>query len=103
MEFEPMQTWEQEFQNEPIELKYHTSWDWLMPVVEKVMSCYNNDSFLRTFGMKNEEDGQFMVRFNMRPLFEADTLIEATYEAVVSFIEEHNEDKNGHLEKNKYD
>ena len=76
------------------QLQYHKSWDWLMPVVEKIAKIkikYSNDSdnyspYPRTFGMQDEE-GNFMVRLNIQPLFIAPTLIEATWLAVVDFIQ----------------
>ena len=48
------------------ELKYHESWDWLMPVVEKIYQLDSNADF---FGSIN---------------------LEATYKEVVEFINEHN-------------
>jgi len=48
------------------ELQYHTSWDWLMPVVEKIYQLDSNADF---FGSIN---------------------LEATYKEVVEFIKEHN-------------
>lgn len=76
--------------------RYHSSWDWLMPVVEKITGLkYKTDNenvfdnsdtaHLRTFGMKNEA-GEFMVRFNRFGLFCSPQLINATWLAVVAFI-----------------
>ena len=45
---------------------YHTSWDWLMPVVEKIYQLDSNANF---FGSIN---------------------LEATYKEVVEFIKAHN-------------
>lgn len=83
-------------------LKYHTSWDWLMPVVEKISQhryedygkCepYQDCAYPRTFGMLTEE-GKPMVRINASSLFIADTLIEAAWLAVVDFIKYYNEKK----------
>lgn len=73
------------------ELNYH-SWDKLIPVIEKIYRLDFNDnkiSFLsspRTFGMVNEDTGKIMVRLNGFSLHEADTLIEATYLAVVEYV-----------------
>lgn len=79
------------------DLKYHTSWDWLMPVIDKISlhqyddksweGCppYNDYAWPRTFGMISE-DGKYLFRFNAQPLFEADKLIDAAWQAVVYFI-----------------
>lgn len=74
--------------------KYSSSWDWLMPVVEKICRMRIGDgkeqtdyAYPRTFGMLNEETGEIMVRLNGSFLFQSDTLIRATYGAVVDFIQ----------------
>lgn len=76
--------------------KYHISWDELMPVVEKISRLNMPDPdgvsetwqpWPRTFGMLNDDTGNPMVRFNRYPVFEATTLIEAVWLAVVYFIE----------------
>lgn len=81
------------------QIKFHTSWDWLMPVLEKICRTkvgdgikYIDHAYPRTFGMTNKElldNDNMMVRLNGGPLFDAPTLIEATYMAVVQFIKEH--------------
>ena len=48
------------------ELKYHKSWDWLMPVVEKIYSLDAHIDFFRVINL------------------------EATYKAVVEFIKQYN-------------
>jgi len=75
------------------ELKYHKSWDWLMPVIEKIsnteMTYKNVDKkffpYPRTFGMKDDH-GEFMFRFNVGQLFIEEKLIDAAYKAVINFI-----------------
>ena len=74
--------------------KYASSWDWLMPVVEKICRMRIGDgkeqvnyAYPRTFGMLNEETGEIMIRFNGFPLFQSDTLICSTYGAVIDFIQ----------------
>jgi hypothetical protein len=74
--------------------KYESSWDWLMPVVEKICRTRIGDgkeqtdfAYPRTFGMLNEETGEIMVRLNGSFLFQSDTLISATYGAVIDFIQ----------------
>ena len=56
------------------EMRFHTSWDWLMPVVVK---CFNEDD--------SNDDLNF--RLNDALL---ETNIDSLYEAVVEFINEHN-------------
>ncbi len=57
------------------ELKYHSSWDWLMPVVEK---CF----------VKQEEvSDDLSFKLNDALL---ETNIESLYKAVVEFIKQHN-------------
>lgn len=76
-------------------LKYYSQWGQLMPVVEKIVAIrYEGDetAYLRTFGMRNH-DGNYMVRFNWCSLHEANTLLWATYSAVVDFIEMQNAKK----------
>lgn len=87
-------------------MKYHTSWDWLMPVVEKISNYrwpeyygtrgktdddgpYDDCVCPRTFGMR-DKDGKYMVRFNASVLVIADTLIEATWLAVICFVKDYN-------------
>lgn len=76
------------------ELPFYSSWEFLMSIVEKICRLKVGDdkeyveySYPRTFGMLNDKTGQIMVRLNGHQLFEADTLIEATWKAVVDFIE----------------
>ena len=56
----------------PEEMKYHTSWDWLMPVVQK---C---------FEVAEHEDDFFAISGNL-------PYMDSTYKAVVEFIKDHNE------------
>ena len=89
-----------------VNLKYHTSWDWLMPVVEKIESLgvkfwvkgntcrvYINrelaelDSNVEWNGISTEFEGFFFI------YFEEKTKKEATYKAVVEFIKWYNENK----------
>lgn len=82
------------------DLIFHSSWNWMMPVVEKIskIKClWDNEQagetdtyYPRTFGMLNTETKRPMVRLNSNCVFEADTLIEATWLAVVDFIQWYN-------------
>jgi hypothetical protein len=74
-----------------VRLYYHKSWEYLMPVVEKIIDYKYDDepdgtAFLRTFGMKDEQ-GLYMVRFNRCVLHSEETLLNATYMACLDFIE----------------
>lgn len=86
------------------DLKFERSWDWLMPVVEKISqhiyeSYTDNNGYKdvtshdraypRTFAMIDSE-GQWMVRINRMPLEQGDSLIATTYSAVVEFIKWYN-------------
>lgn len=81
----------------PQSLRYHVSWDWLMPVVVKISHTpligaedHKDVCYPITFNMPTE-DGKVMVRLCGFQLHTADTLIEATYAAVVDFIQFENE------------
>ena len=56
------------------DLQYHTSWDWLMPVVQK---C---------FEVAEHEDDFFAISGNL-------PYMDSTYKAVVEFIKEYNQNK----------
>lgn len=83
-------------------LKYHSSWDWLMPVIEKISKIpllnWDNTTctdpqdvcWPRTFGMPTEDGKNVMVRFNGFSLHTAPTLIEAAHMAVYEVAEYHN-------------
>lgn len=88
------------------ELQYHSSWSWLMPIIEKISTYhypeyygkrgkteddgdYDDCAYPRTFGMRDKE-GKYMVRINANTLHSANTLIEATWMAVIDFIQWYN-------------
>lgn len=74
--------------------KYHTSWDWLMPVIEKIskIPLLNHDNtpcadpqdtcYPRTFGMPTTNGTHVMFRFNDFRTHTADTVIKAAHQAV---------------------
>ena len=59
------------------ELKYHESWDWLMPVIREVQTRYEVDEGIEI----DYDELQHAVM---------DNDIERVYEQVVEFIKEHN-------------
>lgn len=70
-------------------LKYHTSWDWLIPVVEKIelLGYSVEKNFQRV-----DKDWQCLITKGNDILFQefAYDSIEAMYQVVVSFIEFYN-------------
>ena len=61
--------------NEVLEYKFHTSWDWLMPVVEKIFALAVADENIELF-------------YDVQTHIPDKT---ATYNAVVEFIKEYND------------
>ena len=78
------------------ELEYDTSWDWLMPVVEKIeglaIEKYNpikvEINGTSTYIKKASEP-----RFNISRAYSVKSRIQATHKAVVEFIKWYNENK----------
>lgn len=73
-------------------LKYHSSWDWLMPVVEKIeldnsaVVINNNECMIVHYGKPDESiEKDFSKTFNS-----GNTKIETTWIAVVAFIKFYN-------------
>ena len=62
------------YEDERHDLQYHTSWDWLMPVVEKIDDMFGND---------NQVDDYINKVHNAVLLFDIDEV----YQAVIEFIE----------------
>lgn len=71
-------------------LRYHNSWDWLMPVVEKIESLLPDDSIV-TIEYKDclipilNDQEPFTIHTNR------DTKLEAVYYAVLQFIQWYNQ------------
>ena len=87
-------------------LKYHTSWGWLMPVVEKIESLPDGKWYIHIQGNTvSIEDGNetplwdyhinhedpIMALFPQKP---DNKPIESVYQAIVEFIKWYNENKN---------
>ena len=63
-----------------IELYYHSSWDWLMPVIDKIMGiCFSNDE------SGTHDSNQF---YEIRDCIPD---INQTYQSVINFIKWYNE------------
>ena len=76
-------------------LKYHTSWDWLMPVVENIRGIENGDGGRYTFNWKDYkvwfskwQDGSGII--SECCMISGTTPIQAIYESVVEFIKWYN-------------
>ena len=74
----------QEYYESLSELRYHTSWDWLIPVVEKIRVPYNNTEIT---GEKYEN----IISVLAEGCVEANQL--QVYEAVVEFIKTYNDEQ----------
>ena len=83
----------------PIEsMQYHSSWDWLVPVVEKIENLNtNNDEYYTDFYFQatnfvQNYTASFIDRNNLEIAHcDSETRIGATYNAVVEFIKWYNE------------
>ena len=75
-------------------LKYHKSWSWLMPVVDKIRELdrkiRNEDTpihnLFRTFCFKNYEEDTYYTRIEGMPVKSGKTPIESVYNAVVDYL-----------------
>lgn len=83
-------------------LRYHSSWDWLMPVVEKIeqIKCVNVYTSKTTHGEFSIEISYETPSYagiqNNKSIFIKDktlTKIESTYKAAIEFIKWYNEQK----------
>lgn len=77
------------------ELQYHSSWDWLMPVVEKIESDERYDVNILQYGTCIFDNQREIVNNIANISF--DKKIDHTYDAVVHFIKDYNKKKVDHL------
>tara|TARA_B110000037_G_C16846481_1_gene394010 strand:- start:36 stop:392 length:357 start_codon:yes stop_codon:yes gene_type:complete len=70
------------------ELMFHDSWDWLMPVVEKIESDERYDVDILQYGTRITDNQKEIVNNIANISF--DKKIDHTYQAVVEFINEYN-------------
>jgi hypothetical protein len=77
-------------------IKYHTSWDWLMPVVEKIENFGNCDIQIHSHIFYiNFENGNYKKDFHR---YENLTKLEMVWLAVVEFIKWYDETKNTNVQ-----
>ena len=74
------------------ELKFHLSWDWLMPVVEKInlLDDYRYTVYIASMDTRIEDNitGDVVVDINCK--HSIDGLKKSVHEAVVEFIKKYN-------------
>ena len=77
-----------------IPLQYDTSWEWLMPVVEKIRKCKcydRGDVFNYQFIIHNNKVEYYAGGYTKKPSkFFNGSDIEAVYKAVLEFIKDYN-------------
>ncbi len=80
-------------------MRYHKSWDWLMPVVEKIEIGLQEE--FRVVILETEcsifqktEDGNLRICFKEVAASEETEKIRAAYKAIVEFIKWYNEQQN---------
>ena len=77
-------------------LKFHSSWDWLMPVVEKVTSLIQEKLYIPIGKYKEYEEQHNLYGIQWRKLFDYQSYnffkarIESIYKAIVEFIKWYN-------------
>jgi hypothetical protein len=77
------------------DFRYHISWDWLMPVVEKIGKLYEeafpkNDEFIRRIMAKEDPIDKEYIDVISTSIY---TPIDEVYQIVVEFIKWHNAQK----------
>lgn len=72
------------------ELQYHSSWDWIMPVVEKI---HSDTDFWVTIYYRSCKVFPMNIGVEMEILIEEKPTIEAVWIAVVEFIKWHNNEQ----------
>ena len=74
------------------ELKFHTSWDWLMPVIEKIEGTITENGY---YDVRPHIDRTTIVDdcFHIYIECDGDNRFMNTYKAVVEFIKQYNDGK----------
>ena len=73
----------------PEEPQYHTSWDWLMPVVVKCFAIHDDEEFMYDKWTEKADNLNYILN---NALLEIN--IQSLYQAVVEFIKTYNDDNN---------
>lgn len=75
------------------ELKYHTSWDWLMPVVEKINVLDNREYDVIIWRSDCHINNREEILFESSILKRKDTLILVVWGCIVQFLKWYNQNK----------
>jgi len=82
------------------DFKYHTSWDWLMPVVEKICNTEMTFKLESVFEWDNKEkyNPKYSMEirdggFHLKGSDQSKNLIEVVYQSVIQFIQWYNQTK----------
>lgn len=82
---------------EPKNLEYHSSWDWLMPVVEKICNTEMTFKLESVFEWDNKEKYnpkyQMEIRdggYHLKGSDKSKVLIEVVYQSVIQFVQWYN-------------
>ena len=72
----------------PEELAYHESWDWLMPVIEKIIEKHNSQCYFEHPSFLNVGQTYFVMLDDtiMKEQGRGDTMIDAAYKAVINYV-----------------
>ena len=76
---------------EKVEPRYHTSWDWLMPVVKKIETDVLDGDI--SISIDGDNCTLSSISYTIHCHATLNSKIESTYQAVVEFIEWYNEQK----------
>lgn len=74
-------------------LKYHSSWDWLMPVVEKINATREYDVIIFRSGCHINDENDLIFETTLEEGRASENLIGRVWPAIVRFIKWHNEQK----------
>jgi hypothetical protein len=74
----------------PNEAKFHSSWDWIIPVVEKIIGL-GWQFQLNSYGISN--DARFINTYTCIQNTARSTPLLATYNVVIDFIKRYNQNK----------
>lgn len=76
----------------PLKMKYHTSWDWLMLIVEKINNTRLGEQHFDVIIYKGDchINNSFEIIFEQSVMKQGETLIGCVWKSVVSFIQWYN-------------